>query len=82
MSNERHLDDLIDRLKRAEQAVAGAHDDYLRLRSSVDTAGELALWQRLECAERALQAAIGELDKIVYPPEPTSSARCRGADAS
>ena len=64
---ERNLDDLVDRLKSAEEAVAGARDDFLRLRNAVDSAGEIALWERLDSAERTLREVIRELDEIVYP---------------
>ena len=67
MSAERNLDDLVDRLKSAEEAVAGAHDDFLRFRNAVDSAGEIALWERLDAAERTLREVIRELDEIVYP---------------
>ena len=71
VTGERDLDRLVDRLKSAEQIVASARDDFYRLRNTVDTAGELALWERVESAERALQEAIRELDDIVYPAGPT-----------
>ena len=67
MSTDRELDSLVDRLKRAEQAVAGSLADFERLRNCVDSAGEMALWERVESAKRALYAAIGHLDEIVYP---------------
>ena len=71
-SDERDIGRLIDRLKLAEQAVEAAHGDFVRLRNMVDSAGELALWERLESAERALQDAIEELDESVYPVGRTS----------
>ena len=67
MSTDRNLDRLVDRLKWAEHAVARARDDFFRLRNTVDSAGELALWERLDSAERALHEAIRDLDEIVYP---------------
>ena len=72
MDSERNLDGLVERLRLAEQAVARARDDYLRLRNAVDSAGELALWERLESAERALREVIQELDEMVYPVDQTS----------
>ena len=66
-SDDRDIGRLIDRLKWAEHGVESARGDFVRLRNTVDSAGELALWERLESAERALQDAIGELDEIVYP---------------
>ena len=67
VSTDRDLDRLVDRLKSAEDAVARARDDFFRLRNSVDSAGELALWERLESAERAVREAIRDLDEIIYP---------------
>ena len=71
-SDERDIGRLIDRLKLAEQAVEAAHGDFVRLRNMVDSAAELALWDRLESAERALQDAIRELDESVYPVDKAS----------
>ena len=72
MSTDRNLDLLVNRLKCAEHAVEWARDDFVRLRNSVDSAGELALWERLHSAERVLEEAIRDLDEIVYPVGPTS----------
>ena len=58
---------LVDRLRRAEEAFEWADGEFVRLRNTVDLAGELALWERLEWADRALQEAIGQLDEVVYP---------------
>ena len=67
MSSDRSLDDLVNRLRAAERLVASAYDDFMRLRNVVDSAGELALWERLDSAQRALQEVIRGLDEIVYP---------------
>ena len=61
---------LVDRLKHAELAVELAHRDFARLRGTLDSAGELVLWERVESAERTLQEAIAQLDAIVAQPSP------------
>ena len=52
-------------IKAAEEAVATARADFLRLRNTVDSAGELALVEHLEAAERALADAVRQLNEMV-----------------
>ena len=62
---KRDIPRLVEHLRRAEYGVEAAHAELIRFRNSVDSAGELQLWEQVDSAERARLAAIAELDEIV-----------------
>ena len=68
------VEQLVGRLKRAESALASAEHEFELHRNTFDTAGELALAERLEAARRELQQAIRDLDTVVYPAGALSGA--------
>ena len=64
---------LFHRLGSVERRVVAARDEFLRLRDTVDSLGELALLERWKSAERALEEAIRALDDLVDPTHETSA---------
>ena len=67
-----HLADLFDQLKTVEEAVAAAREEFIRLRGSVDSLGELALVESWKSAEQALDQAVRSLDDLVDRTDDTS----------
>ena len=73
MSEEDSINALVRALAEAQAAVDAAERDYERFRATVDSAGELALTERVNAEESRLNEIIARLVRATGEREATES---------